>query len=41
MLLCLIASDALHPDHLRELSRPWSGLPAAYAAARASSTSSP
>lgn len=40
MLLCLIASDVLHPDHLRELSRPWSLL-APYAAASTPSRSSP
>jgi hypothetical protein len=41
MLVCLIASDVLHPDHLRELSRPWNAVGAGYAAARTSSTSSP
>jgi hypothetical protein len=37
MLVALIASDVLHPNHLRELSRPW----ASYAAESTASTSSP
>lgn len=37
MLVALVASDVLHPNHLRELSRPWTG----YAAASTSSSSAP